>query len=191
MQRDDRFTRIGVGVYGLTKHLDKIEKEEAPKKTKEKVEFEHTKIQGMLLEIGELNQFGTYTPDKNKSFDGKRLGLIASVKECFPFTFSQIVEETVRFIDVIWFNSRRFPHRVFEVESSTDLRSALTKFCELQDFRTEFFIVAPESRKGKYEREIGRAAFGAIANRCRFRSFENVEAHYGGLLNYRKVSDLL
>mgnify|MGYP000097139459 CR=1 FL=1 len=128
VQRDEKFTRIGVGLYALTEFLQKVQKSEIPKNKKEKTEFQHKRIQGMLLEIGEQRQYGTYTPDKKKTFDGKVLGLIASIEECPPFTFPYIIEQSIKFIDVIWFNQRNFPSYVFEIEHSTDFRSALTKF---------------------------------------------------------------
>jgi hypothetical protein len=151
VQRDKRFTRIGVGVYTLTEFLDKLQKVQVPDKKSERSEFQHNIIQGMLLEIGEMKQYGTYTPDRRKTFDGKQLGLIASIKDCPKFTFSNIIEQSVRFIDVIWFNQRNFPARVFEVEHSSDFRDALIKFSELQDFTTDFFIISPEDRRQKYE----------------------------------------
>ena len=191
VQRDNRFTRIGLGLYALTDFLHKIQKPEIPKKKKEKVEFHHSRIQGILLEIGELHQYGTYTPDKNKNFDGKALGLIASIKECPQFTFTNIIQQTVRFIDVIWFNKRQFPYRVFEIENSTDFRGALTKFSELQDFTTEFFIISPKERKQKYETEVKKRAFEPISKRCKFRSYENVEEYYERLLNYSSVKNIL
>lgn len=190
VQRDTRFTRIGVGVYSLTEHLDKIQKPEVPKKQMERTEFEHTRIQGMLLEIGGLEEYETYTPDRNKNFEGKSLGSICSLVTCPRFTFQDIIEQTVRFIDVIWFNERRFPARVFEVEHSTDFRSALTKFSELQDFTTDFFVVAPQKRQQKYNTEIQKAAFRPVANRCKFKTYEEVEAYYQGLLNYSRVRRL-
>lgn len=191
VQRDERFTRIGVGLYALTKFLHKIQKAEIPKKKEERAEFQHARIQGMLLEIGELRQYATYTPDKNRMFDGKMLGLIASIKECPAFTFSHIIQQSVKFIDVIWFNERKFPSRVFEIEHSTDFRGAFTKFCELQDFTTEFFVVSPEKREQKYQTEVRKRAFQPIANRCQFRSYENVEKYYQALLNYSKVKKIL
>lgn len=191
VQRDRRFTRIGVGLYALTEFLNKIQKPEIPKKKKERAEFQHARIQGMLLEIGELRQYGTYTPDKRKLFDGKMLGLITSIKECPPFTFSNIIQQSVKFIDVIWFNERKFPSRAFEIEHSSDFRSALIKFSELQDFTTKFFIVSPKERRQKYETEVGKRAFEPIATRCQFRSYENVEKHYQQLLNYSAVRNLL
>jgi len=191
VQRDSRFTRIGVGVYGLTAYLDKIQKMPVPEHKNERLEFDHARIEGMLLEIGGLRGYDTYTPDKNKYFDGKPLGLIASFRACPQFTYSNIIQETTAYIDVIWFNNRGFPYRVFEVENSTDFRNALIKFFELQDFMTEFFIVSPENRKQKYEKEISKRAFCPIAGRCQFRSYENVEQHYQGLLEYSKVKTLL
>jgi len=191
VQRDNRFTRIGLGLYALTEFLHKIQKPELPKNKKEKVEFHHSRIQGILLEIGEMQQYGTYTPDKKNNFDGKSLGLIASIKECPQFTFSNIIRQTVRFIDVIWFNQRQFPYRVFEIENSTDFRSALTKFSELQDFTTEFFIVSPQERQQKYETEVKKRAFEPIAKRCKFRSYKKVEEYYERLLSYRSVRNIL
>lgn len=191
VQRDSRFTRIGLGIYALKKHLDKIQKPEVPQKREERSEFQHGRIQGMLLEIGGLEKYETYTPDRNRNFDGKPLGSICTIKECPLFTFSYIIEQSVRFIDVIWFNERRFPSRVFEVEHSNDFRGAFTKFSELQDFTTEFFIVAPEEREQKYQTEVRKRAFQQIANRCQFRSYEDVERYYEALLNYSKVKKIL
>jgi len=191
VQRDKRFTRIGVGVYALTDFLDKIKRAEPPNNKREKAEFQHARIQGMLLEIGEQREYKTYTPDKKKTFDGKMLGRIASLDECPPFTFSNMIQETVRFIDVIWFNHRRFPSHVFEIEHSTDFRSALIKFSELQDFTTKFFLIAPEEKHEKFKTEIGKRAFDLIVNRCTFRSYEQVEQYYNGLLSYSTIRDLL
>lgn len=190
VQRDPRFTRIGVGVYALTEHLDKIQKPQEPRKLKEKSEFQHIRIQGMLLEIGTLENYDTYTPDRSKNFDGKPLGSICSLNTCPQFTFPDIIEQTVRHIDVILFNERRFPALAFEVEHSTDFRSSLIKFCELQDFMTDFFVVAPTARQQKYTMEIHKSAFTAIAKRCKFRSYEEVEEYYQGLLKYSKVRDI-
>jgi len=191
VQRDNRFTRIGVGVYGLTEFLQNIQKAEMPKKKKERAEFQHTRIQGMLLEIGEQRQYGTYTPDSNKTFDGKKLGLVTSINECPPFTFPHIIEQSVKYIDVIWFNPRKFPSHAFEIEHSTDFRGALIKFTELQDFTTKFFLIAPQERHEKFKTEISKRAFEPIAERCNFRSYQNIEEYYQKLLGYSTVRNLL
>jgi len=191
VQRDKRFTRIGLGLYAITDFLHKIQKEKEPQKEKEKVVYQHTRIQGMLLEIGELKQYETYTYDKNKTFDGKQLGFITTNKECPGFTYPNIIQQSVKFIDVIWFNKRKFPAYAYEVENSTDFRDALIKFCELQDFTTKFFVVSPEVRRQKFYTEIKKGAFEPIVNRCQFRTYEEIEQYYQGLLSYSKVKNLL
>lgn len=191
VQRDTRFTRIGLGVYALTEFLDKIQKQEIPRKKEKRAEFQHARIQGMLLEIGGLKEYETYTPDRNKVFDGKPLSSLCSLTRCPVFTFTDIIEQSVKFIDVIWFNPKGFPVRVFEVENSTNFRGALVKFSELQNFLTDFFVVSPESRKQKFEVEVSKRAFSSIASRCQFKSYENLEEYYQGLMNYSKVKELL
>ena len=39
-------------------------------------------------------------------------------------------------IDVIWFNNRKMPDSLFEVEYSTNFQNSLLKFVELQDFNS-------------------------------------------------------
>jgi len=179
-QRDPRFTRIGLGVYALTKYLDKLPKITSPKTESEKKERLHTKIQGMLIEIGNnRNEVeDTYTNDKKCIFDNKTLGSLATLPEIPPFTYEHIINETVRFFDVIWFNRRGYPLTIFEVEHSTDFRDAFIKFTELQDFRTRFCCVSFNNRKDKFDKEIGKTAFEPLKDRCEFISYDKIEHDY-------------
>ncbi len=187
MQRDKRFTRIGLGVYALTEYLEKLPRVIEPKTQLEKISYKHAEIQGMIIEIGNMKGFDTYTPDRSKIFMNKELGNIVTFKECLYFTYEKIVQ-SIKFCDVIWFNLRGFPEKLFEIEDSTDFRGSLVKFTELQDFRTSFNLVASSQRKRKYEREIAKSAFKNIADRCRFVDYAEIEKYYGACLNYHKIS---
>jgi hypothetical protein len=180
VQRDARFTRIGLGVYALTKFLDKLPKITSPKTEAEKKERLHARVQGMLIEIGNnRNEVeNTYTNDKKWIFDNKTLGSLATLAEVPPFTFENIINETVRFFDVIWFNRRNFPLKIFEIEHSTNFRDALVKFMELQDFRTTFCCVSNEDKKQKFQKELSKTAFESLRNRCKFFSYDQVESDY-------------
>ncbi len=191
VQRDPTFSRIGLGLYALTTYLDKIDRASQREPQKETKEYVHTEIQSILLEIGEAKEYGTYTPDKTKTFNGKPLGSISSIKICPAFTYKHIINETARYIDVIWFNQRAFPARLFEVESSTNFRNAFIKFSELQDFHAKFIVVAPQIKQQQYEREIRKRTFENIASRCEFKSFESIRDYYQKLLSYVKVKALL
>lgn len=181
VQRDPRFTRIGLGVYALTKFLDQLPSAiEKPKSTKQVQEKLHASIQGMLLEIGNNRHdvSATYTHDRKWIFQNKPLGSLATLREIPLFTYSRIIRDSIRFLDVIWFNPRGFPYKVFEVEQSTNFRDAFTKFMELQDFQTIFYCVAEEDRREKFQRELAKNAFTPIRTRCEFRSFAQVQNDY-------------
>lgn len=187
VQRDKRFTRIGLGVYALTEHLDKLPQIITPKTTVEKKDQRHVAVQGMIIEIGNMKGFDTYTPDKSKVFSNKELGNIATMREFPLFTYDKIIQ-SVKFIDVAWFNTRGFPEKIFEVEDSTDFRGSLVKFAELQDFNTSFNLVASIERKTKYDREVSKTAFSNIIDRCHFINYSDIEEYYNASLDYHKVS---
>ena len=184
VQRDERFTRIGLGVYALTKYLNKLPKQIEPKNEKEKTSRKHAEIQGMLLEIGNFKSEvkDTYTNDKKWVFQNKTLGSLATLNILPAFTYERIIKESASFADVIWFNERGFPHKIFEVEHSTDFRDALIKFMELQDFIAEFYCVSSGDRKIKFEREKSKTAFKPIDSRLNFLTYEQVENDYQNIL---------
>ena len=180
VQRDKRFTRIGLGVYALTDYLDKLPKAEIPKTKEAEKERKHAIIQGMLLEIGNHQKdiSDTYTNDKKWIFENKTLGSLATIQKVPLFTFPHIIEDSVTFADVIWFNDRHFPEVIFEVEHSTDFRDAFIKFMELQDFQTRFYCVSDNSRREKFEKEKSKSAFVPIYNRVDFLTYDQVENDY-------------
>ena len=180
VQRDKRFTRIGLGVYALTDYIDRLPKTEIPKTKQAEKERKHARIQGMLLEIGNHQKdiSDTYTNDKKWIFENKTLGSLATIQKVPLFTFQNIIEDSISFVDVIWFNQRQFPQVIFEVEHSTDFRDAFIKFMELQDFQTRFYCVSDICRREKFEKEKSKAAFSAINNRVNFLTYEQVENDY-------------
>lgn len=181
VQRDDRFYKLRPGLYGLKKFIDKLPDEYNPniKKTFDEDNIiTHSYIQGMLIELGNMLGYQTFCPDKSGKFLTKRLDEITTQKEVPLFTFENIINKSVRYIDVIWFNERKFPKRVIEVENTTDFRDGLIKFVELQDFMTEMTIIAPQTKFEKFSTEIIKSAFVSIKDKVRFFNYEYVEKYY-------------
>ena len=176
---NSRFERIGVGVYALRSRVPSLSFAPDPQTKKEKVTRRHSDIQGMLLEIGNTRDLvaDTYTADRKAQFQNKTLGNIATMGKMPFFTYKPIVD-AVRHVDVAWFNDRKFPMKVFEVEHTSDFRNALTKFCQLQDFKLTFCCVAEEAKKNKFLRVVEFSAYSAIRDRCEFIAYEKVEADY-------------
>jgi len=187
VQRDPRFTRIGLGIYALTEYLDKLPVAPMPQSKEQEKEQTHYSIQGMLLEIGNMEGFDTYSPNKNAIFDNKPLLRIMTLSECPNFTYSNIIQ-SVRFIDVLWFNDRGFPQSAFEVEITPQFRNSLVKFSELCDFYVTFYLIAEAKNQDKYHREISRSVFGEIKERCLFKTCDQVRDMYLKSIEKQKVS---
>lgn len=195
VQRDSNFVKLRPGLYGLKNHLDKLPDEFNPKieKTEEEQNrITHSYVQGMLLEVGNLNGYKTFAPDKSGLFVNKRLNEIMTLQEVPNFTFDKIIQST-RFIDVIWFNSRNFPNTIFEIENSTNFRNSLVKFVELQDFNSKMVLIAPneQSKINKYQQEIEKAAFACIKSRVEFYNYDFVEKLYNSQLIANQYSNFL
>jgi len=187
VQRDPRFSRIGLGIYALTEYLDKLPTSPKPQSKEQEEEQTHYSIQGMLLEIGNMEGFDTYSPNKNAIFDNKPLLQIMTLSEFPNFTYSNIAQ-SVRFIDVLWFNDRGFPKFTFEVEITPQFRNSLLKFSELSDFDAKFYVIAEAGNQGKYHREISRSVFREIRERCLFKTCDQVRDMYLKSIEKQRVS---
>ena len=187
VQRDPRFTRIGLGIYALTGYLDKLPTSPKPRSKEQEKEQTHYSIQGMLLEIGNMEGFNTYSPNKNAIFNNKPLVRIMTFSEFPSFTYSNIIQ-SARYIDVLWFNERGFPKFAFEVEITPQFRNSLLKFSELSDFYTTFYLIAESENRDKYHREISKSVFGEIKGRCLFKTCDQVRDMYLKSIEKQRIS---
>jgi len=177
--QDDRFFfKIKPGLWALKSYKNKLpfdiySQHELGKSEKE--EFNHSYYQGLLVEIGNLKKFETFVPyqDKNKKYLGRELNSITSIKKFYEFSYDYIVKKA-QTIDVSWFNRRKIPVYLFEIEYSTNIQNSLLKFVELQDFNSRFFIVADNIRKKEFEIKISSSAFLEIKKRVRFMDYNKL-----------------
>ena len=147
--QDNRFFfKIKPGLWALKTYKDKLPDEilsliEEDKEIRKEGKFTHSYYQGIIVEIGNIKRFETYVPsqDRNKKFLNKPLKELVNLEDIFKFTYKDIIQR-IQSIDVFWFNERRFPAYIFEIEHSTDFKNALLKFLELQDFNVQMYIVS-------------------------------------------------
>ncbi|MBE7556617.1 MAG: hypothetical protein HS126_36675 [Anaerolineales bacterium] len=194
--QDERFFfKIRPGLWALNEFKDKLPFSESisPKAPEQKqAEFNHTYYQGLLVEIGNLKKLATFVPnqDKNKQFLNKPLAQVATVQEFYRFTYEDIVKQA-RTVDVTWFNERKLPNAFIEVEHSTDIHRSLLKFVELQDFYTDFVIVASEARKVEFTSKLALSAFQPIQKRVKFWDYENVSKLHANLSELLLIEQMI
>ena len=137
VQESNRFFRIQPGLWALEELRDEVLRiiELTPGNKLSEEVFSHGYYQGLLVEIGKYQHHKTYIPaqDRNRKFIGRCLGDITDTTELPAFTYDNLMRRA-KTIDVIWFNDRNMPCDFYEVEHTTDIKNALSKFYELQDF---------------------------------------------------------
>jgi hypothetical protein len=178
--QDERFFfKVKPGLWALKTYENKLPEEVLllieESKGVEEGKFTHSFYQGMIVEIGVLKRFKTYVPpqDQNRKFLGTPLKEIVDLTDIFKFTYDDVIRKT-KSIDVLWFNERKFPSSAFEIEHTTDFKSSLLKFLELQDFNVYMYIVSPDVRKEEFLNKIDFAGFNPIKDRVKFLTYEEV-----------------
>lgn len=184
VQKSKRIFRIRPGLWALEEMRSNVlnQLNINPEDKKSEEQFTHGYYQGLLVEIGKFRHQKTYVPaqDQNRLFIDKKLGDITDTTILPDFTHEEL-KRKARTIDVIWFNERSMPSYFYEVEHTTDIKNSLSKFYELQDFNSGFFIVADICRKNEFEDKLHASMFASIENRVNFLTYDQVADLYQGL----------
>lgn len=175
IRNNKRFKKIGLSIYALVDY-----KQEKKPKTSDKVRM-HSYIEGICLELGQFNNFDTYSADPSALYrDNMHLKDFMSVQSIPPFSYDEILQEVKR-IDVVWFNNRglAFPQKVFEVvDSISTLDGAFNRSLQLNYFRTEFYIVAPEKHHAKFDQTIHLERYSPYMERFKFINYDDIMDYY-------------
>jgi hypothetical protein len=179
VQERPEIFKVRPGLWALKSYQKKLGLVENADKDKSQVEQNHSYYQGILLSIGNLRGYKTFSPnqDKNRLFVNKSLKDIRILQDIPPFSYSEIVKRCST-VDVIWFNSRLMPNSLFEVEHSTDFQNSLIKFSDLQDFYTRMIIVTDDNRKREFLQKIQSSVFTEISKRIDFLGYESLVKQY-------------
>jgi len=187
------FFKIKPGLWALKDFKDKLPKnilkiiEESNFPIEKEQKYTHYYYQGILAEIGKLNNYKVYIPaqDKNRPFLNRHLRDVTTLERLPPFTYEHIVKN-IKSIDVIWMNERNFPASVFEVEHSTDFKNSLNKFHELLDFYTKLIIVSDERRKRQFNSVLNLSIYKRLKGRVEFYNYEYLETYYSNPFQSKK-----
>lgn len=192
--QDERFFfKIRPGLWALKSWRHRLPDQMQPAKRKAAAAevFTHSYYQGLVVQIGNLKRLHTFVPpqDKNKVFLGKqKLGQIATIAQIYPFSYPDTVRRA-NMIDVVWFNDRKMPTSIFEIEHSTNMRDALVKFVEMQDFRTDMCIVADAARRRQFHDTISFGAFTPIRKYVRFMTYTEVSDYHSNMSRLAALED--
>lgn len=194
VQRRDQFFKIRPGLWALEEYSNNLPEhvyaDSASEEQKE--EYSHWYFQGLLTEVGNSRKADTWVPsqDKNREFLDKTLGEVSSLESIPEFGYEEMVQRAST-VDIIWFNERRMPDCLIEVEFSTDFQNSIHKFLDLQDYYANFVIAADSSRKSQFDKRLSQTGFGPIRNRVKFLSFDEVSTLHSATTEANQLSKRL
>lgn len=188
LPNSSRFKKIGLGIYAVSDY-----KEETIPTSADKVRM-HSFIEGICLELGNFNKYLTYTADPSALYrDNLHLSDFASVQSLPEFSYSEIIHEAKN-IDVIWLNPKglAFPQKVFEVVDSVGtLSGAFNRSLQLQNFVTDFYIVAPKKHYEKYLQTINLEIYQSQKERFSFVNYDEIMELYESALQKNRLETKL
>lgn len=180
-----RFKKIGLSIYALYNY------EEEKPNNNDAIRM-HSYIEGICLEIGNFKKYNTYTADSSAIYrDNLKLSKFVSIQSLPKFSYDEIVQETKR-IDVLWFNKHGllFPQKAFEVvDSIGTLNGAFNRMLQLNNFRVEFYIVAPEKHRKKFEHAVFLERYNPFMDRFKFINYEEIIELYIAMSQSTKIND--
>lgn len=175
----NRFKKIGLSIYALSDyHVERINKFTKVRR--------HSLMEGICIELGNSQNYDTFTADPSAIYrDNTFLGHIASISDIPKFSYSEILHQA-KLIDVLWFNKSKlsFPQYAFEiVDSIGTLNGALNRCIQLHNFRTIFFIVAPEEHRTKYNQTMELEIYRQSNDLFEFLPYDKLINTYDRLVN--------
>lgn len=182
------FKKIGLGIFALMDY-----EEEKEKITKTEPIRMHSYIEGICIELGNFENYLTYTADPSAQFkDNIFLYNLTTLRAIPEFTYHEIVD-TVKRIDVLWFNKDgfQFPKKAFEIVNSiATLGEALNRTYQLAEFNPDFLIIGKEKDRNKFEEKVNREPYRRIASRYKYKNYDDLIAFYTKKLEIEKMSFL-
>lgn len=138
--------------------------------------LDHSEAEFILLKLGQILGYDTYSPDRSKKAYNQKLENLISLNEIPQFTTPSLLE-TIKNIDVIWFEDE-FPVCCFEVEHTTDVTKGLLRLCQTSQLNTKLFVIAPADVLKKFETEMNKIPFRKMKSHYIFRSYEDLMNFY-------------
>lgn len=143
-------------------------------------EFSHSQIQTFLGAIGAIKGYDVWIPQSDRA---RLEWLLTDRFQCcdiLPYGFESITD-ILQEVDVVWIERGSGKLRaLFEVEHSTPIYSGLLRFNDIHlvapTFRPRYSIVANDTRRSLFVRQINRPTFriSGLGELCTFFEYINV-----------------
>lgn len=158
---------------------------------KDDVKLSHYDVQAKLVLVGSYLGYRTFVPvpDKNKNTIFGILGDLCTEKEIPEGSIPALSLNTVKFVDVIWFDEEGYPSHAFEVEHTTDITKGLLRLYQVHKLRIKMFIISEEINKNKFQKEVSKAPFIKIKNEFVFKNYDELDEFFQSVKHFSQMQE--
>ena len=153
----------------------------------------HGEQQGMLLRLGTLCGYETFTNSTDNTirhFQGEPISKFATVRNDAG-ALATLPLGKMRNTDVMWMSADSeglYPRYAFEVENSTKVKSGLLRLLRIPErFHVELFIIGPSDEEADlFDRYMHESPFRHYATRFHFFRYSDVKTFYESGLSFNE-----
>ncbi len=155
------------------------------------VKLTHYDLQAKLVLVGSYLNYRTFVPapDKNKTTIFGTLGDLCTEKEIPEGSIPALSLNTVKFVDVIWFDEEGYPTHAFEVEHTTDITKGLLRLYQVHKLRIKMFIISEEANKNRFQREVSKSPFAKIKNEFIFKNYNELDEFFQSVKHFSQMQE--
>jgi len=173
------------------KKLEKLTERRHAEVVQEKAEESlHTEMQYHLLKIGKSLGYDVFSAvnDKSRSFDGNSFTFLCK-KEFPELDLDRDTLNTVRLIDVLWFESGTGNViAAFEVEKSTSIYSGILRLSDLSytiaDGDEVLYLIIPDDREKDVKMQLLRPSVKSNNVPIKYITFSDLRCHCDALCRF-------
>ena len=146
----------------------------------------HAEAAMLLLKIGRMLGYDTYSPDRSKQAYDEKLGEYCTLDKV-PTRFLGELVPIISQIDVIWFTDD-VPKFAFEVEHTTKFGAGFQRLFQLNPLSVKLFILSSQKNYSLFAKFIETDPYYRYKESFHFRNYRQLEEYFRAVSEFEAVN---
>ncbi|MFC1686605.1 hypothetical protein ACFLZS_01595 [Patescibacteria group bacterium] len=148
----------------------------------------HSEAELLLLKVGKMSGYDTYSPDKSKEAFGEKLSDYITLDTIPKRFLGEELISLVQKIDVIWFKDE-IPRFAFEVEHSTKFGNGFQRLSQLQPLPTKLFILSSGKNYYLFDKFVNSEPYYKYKEKFHFRDYKQLESYFNAVSKLSTINE--
>ncbi|MDR1784856.1 MAG: hypothetical protein LBR23_00080, partial [Spirochaetaceae bacterium] len=134
--------------------------------------------------------YRTYVAERDKGRNtifGKTLGELCSEANIPVGSIPALSQDTIKSVDVIWFDEEGYPTHAFEVDHTGDITEGLLHLYQIHKLKIKMFIIS--NQHDKFNKEVNKSPFIKIKEEFIFRNYNELNIFFENAKIFTKIKE--